>query len=122
TMDDAISLPAEGVDASQVVPARVHALVYVPRLDRPTMRALAYARASRPHTLEAITVDVVPEATRELRSAWQDRGLPVTLRALDSPYRESVRPVLDYVRRVRRDRPRDVVVVYVAEYVARDGW
>jgi hypothetical protein len=30
--------------------------------------------------------------------------------------------VIDYVQRVRRDRPRDVVVVYVAEYVARQGW
>ncbi|WP_109473086.1 APC family permease [Ornithinimicrobium cavernae] len=122
TMDNDISLPAEGVDASQVVPSRVHALVYVPQLDRPTMRALAYARATRPHTLEAVTVDVVPEATRELRTAWQQRELPVTLRALDSPYRESARPVIDYVRRVRRDRPRDVVVVYVAEYVGREGW
>lgn len=122
TMDDDVSLPAEGVDVSQVVPSRVHALVYVPRLDRPTMRALAYARATRPHTLEAITVDVVPETTAQLREEWEARELPVALRALDSPYRESVRPVLDYVRRVRRDRPRDVVVVYIAEYVGREGW
>ncbi|WP_256839263.1 APC family permease [Ornithinimicrobium faecis] len=122
TMDNDVSLPAEGVDTSQVVPSRVHALVYVPRLDRPTMRALAYARATRPHSLEAVTVDVVPETTQELRAAWEARKMPVTLRALDSPYREAVRPVIDYVRRVRRDRPRDVVVVYVAEYVGRDGW
>ncbi|USQ81768.1 APC family permease [Ornithinimicrobium faecis] len=122
TMDNDVSLPAEGVDTSQVVPSRVHALVYVPRLDRPTMRALAYARATRPHSLEAVTVDVVPETTQELRAAWEARKMPVTLRALDSPYREAVRPVINYVRRVRRDRPRDVVVVYVAEYVGRDGW
>ncbi|WP_256841803.1 APC family permease [Ornithinimicrobium cryptoxanthini] len=120
-MDNDISLP-EGVDASQVVPSRVHALVYVPRLDRPVMRALAYARATRPQTLEAITVDVVPEETQALRAEWTTRGLPVILRALDSPYRDAVRPVIDYVRRVRGDRPREVVVVYVAEYVAREGW
>src|SRR5690606_25681838 len=65
TMDKNISLPPEGVDESQVVPSRVHALVYVPRLDRPTMRALAYARATRPPSLEAITVDVVPEETEK---------------------------------------------------------
>lgn len=122
SMDNDISLPPDGVDASQVVPSRVHALVYVPRLDRPTMRALAYARATRPQTLEAITVDVVPESTQDLRAAWEDRELPVTLRALDSPYREAVRPVIEYVRRVRQDRPRDVVVVYVAEYVGHGGW
>ncbi|MCK0111779.1 APC family permease [Ornithinimicrobium sp. F0845] len=122
TMDNEVSLPAEGTDESQVVPSRVHALVYVPRLDRPTMRALAYARATRPPTLEAITVDVVPETTQALREEWTRRELPVTLRTLDSPYREPVRPVLDYVRRVQRDRPRDVVIVYVAEYVVRERW
>ena len=83
TMDDNISLPAQGVDASQVVPSRVHALVYVPRLDRPVMRAVAYARAGRPHTLEAIAVDVVPEDTQELREEWTTRALPITLRTLE---------------------------------------
>lgn len=57
TIDNEISLSQDGHDAARVVPSRVHALIYVPRLDRPTMRALAYARATRPPTLEAITVD-----------------------------------------------------------------
>ena len=51
------------------------------------MRALAYARASRPSYLEAITVDVDPESTRELLHEWDARDIPVPLRALDSPYR-----------------------------------
>ena len=122
SVDRDVALPAEGSDPSQIVPSRVHALVYVPRLDRPTMRALAYARATRPHALEAVTVDVVPEGTRELQREWARRNLPVTLRVLESPYRESVRPLIDHVRRLRRDRPRDVVVVYLAEYVQQSWW
>lgn len=116
------ALPAEGTDPSQVVPSRVSALVYVPRLDRATMRALAFARASRAGQLEAITVDVDPERTAALQQEWTRRALPVTLRILESPYRESVRPVVDYVHRVHRDRPRDVVVVYVAAYVSGRRW
>lgn len=122
SVDKDLALPPEGSDASQIVPSRVSALVYVPQLDRATMRALAYARASRPQELEAITTDVVPERTLELQQEWARRGLPVTLRTLESPYRESVRPVIDYVRRLHRDRPREVVVVYLAEYVAERWW
>ncbi|WP_153394904.1 APC family permease [Ornithinicoccus halotolerans] len=111
-----------GPDASQIVPSRVHALVHVPRLDRATMRALAYARATRPHSLEAVTVDIVAAETERLRAEWTRREIPVTLRVLESPYRESTRPVLDYVRRLHRDRPRDAVIVYMAEYVHRSRW
>jgi hypothetical protein len=41
---------------------------------------------------------------------------------LDSPYREVTRPVVDYVRAKRRDSPRDIVDVYVPEYVVGHWW
>ena len=46
---------------------RVHAIVLVSKLHKPTLRALAYARATRPSFLEAITVDVDPEETEALQ-------------------------------------------------------
>ena len=87
-----------------------------------TLRALAYARASRPSVLEAITVVVDPEETRRLQQEWDQRDIPVPLRALDSPYREVTKPVVDYVRGIRRESPRDLVVVYVPEYVVGHWW
>ena len=55
-------------DEDEVVtlPSRVRAIVLVSKLHRPTLRALAYARAARPCSLEAVTVDVDPEATAAL--------------------------------------------------------
>ena len=41
---------------------------------------------------------------------------------LDSPYREITRPILDYVRDVRQADPRDVVAVYIPEYVVGRWW
>jgi hypothetical protein len=41
----------------------------------------------------------------------------VPLKALDSPYREITRPVVEYVKSLRSGNPRDVVVVYIPEYV-----
>jgi hypothetical protein len=114
---------ALGTDSqSRVLPSRVHAIVLVSKIHKPTLRALAYARASRPSVLEAVTVVVDPDDTKRLQEEWDRRDIPVPLRALDSPYREVTRPVLDYVRSIRRDSPRDLVVVFVPEYVVGHWW
>ncbi|HKJ13053.1 MAG TPA: APC family permease [Ornithinimicrobium sp.] len=102
------------------VPARVHALVYVEKVDRPTLQAVTWARAARPQVLEAVLVDTVPERTAAIRQEWDRRDIPIGLRLLEAPYREQVRPVMDYVGRLHRDRPRDLVVVYLAEYIAKN--
>jgi len=109
-------------DAARALPSRVHAIVLISHLHRPTMRALAYARASRPQVLEALTVSVEPEETESLRREWDAMDLPVPLKVLDSPFREITRPVISYVRSVRRDSPRDLVVVYIPEYVVGHWW
>ncbi len=108
--------------ASRALPSRVHAIVLVSRLHKPTMRAVAYARASRPSVLEAVTVGVDPEEAARLAAEWDTLDLPVPLRILSSPFREITRPVLGYVRSVRRRSPRDLVVVYIPEYVVGHWW
>lgn len=108
--------------AARALPSRVHAIVLVSRLHKPTMRAVAYARASRPSVLEAVTVGLDADEVRELLARWDALDLPVPLRVLDSPYRELARPFVGYVRSIRREGPRDVVVVYVPEYAVRRWW
>ena len=46
----------------------------------------------------------------------------MTLKVLDSPFREVTRPVLEYVKAKRADSPRDIVDVYVPEYVVGRWW
>jgi hypothetical protein len=86
------------------------------------MRAVTYARAANPDVLEGVTVDVDPRSTRALMDDWDRYDIPVPLRVLDSPYREITRPVLEYVRGIQRASPRDVVAVFVPEYVVRHRW
>jgi hypothetical protein len=105
-----------------VLPSRVHSIVLVSKLHLPTMRALAYARATRPDYLEAVTVNVDPEDTADLAREWEDRQIPVALKVIDSPFREITKPVLDYVRRTRKDKPRDIVTVFIPEYVVGHWW
>ena len=106
-----------GDDENVTLPSRVHAIVLVSKIHKPTLRALAYARATRPTVLEAVTVDVDDDATARLIHEWERRGIPVPLKVLDSPYREITRPVVEYVRGLNRSSPRDLVCVYVPEYV-----
>lgn len=104
------------------LPSRVHAIVLISKLHKPALRALSYARATRPNRLEAITVDVDPAETAALQRDWDARGIPVPLTALDSPYREIIRPIVEHIKSLRSDNPRDVVVVYVPEYVVGRWW
>lgn len=108
--------------AARALPSRVHAIVLVSRIHKPTMRAVSYARATRPSVLEAVTVGVDEDEIATLQAEWQKMDVPVPLRVLNSPFREITRPVLSYVRSVRRQSPRDLVVVYVPEYVVGHWW
>jgi amino acid transporter len=103
------------------LPAQVHAVVLVSNLLAPTLRALAFAQATQPASIRAVTVAV--EGTGDpLPAEWEDRGVPVPLVVIESPYRETVRPVQLYVRQLRRDYPGDVISIIIPEYVVGRWW
>ena len=104
------------------LPTRVRALVLVSKIHQPTVRALAFAKATHPYSLEALTVSVDDDDTVALQAEWAERGIPIDLRILNSPYREIIRPVMRYVSEIRRTSPRDVVSVYIPEYVVGRWW
>ncbi|MGI5403421.1 APC family permease [Streptomyces sp. CA-135486] len=100
-----------------VRPSRVHSIVLVSKIHKPTLRALAYAKLMRSDKLEAVSISVDTAETKALKEEWERRGINVPLKILDSPYREITRPVIDYVKGLRRESPRDVVSVIIPEYV-----
>ncbi len=104
------------------LPASVHAVVLVSRLHKPALRALAFARANRSDVLEAVTMATDEQETRELTEAWQQCGISVPLKVLEAPYRDLLRPLTDYIQRLRRDKPRAVIAVYIPEYVTKRWW
>jgi amino acid transporter len=119
---DRVALELVAGETDAVLPSRNHAIVLVSTLHKPTLRALAYARATRPDVLEAVTVNVDDADTKRLMREWDQRKLPVPLKVVESPYREITKPVLDYVKRIRSRNPRDVVTVFIPEYVVGHWW
>jgi amino acid transporter len=117
----ALELVADDTDDA-TLPARTHTIVLVSKIHKPTLRAVSFARAMRPTTLEAVTVNVDAEETHALQAEWERRDIPVALKVLDSPYREVTDPVIDYVRGLRSGNPRDLVTVLIPEYVVGHWW
>ncbi|MDV7354695.1 APC family permease [Rhodococcus oxybenzonivorans] len=102
------------------LPSQVHAIVLISQLHKPAARALAYARATQPSIIEAVTVQ--SEDTPRLQKEWSKHDLPVPLKVLASPYREVTRPIINYIKTIRRDSPRKVITIYIPEYVVGHWW
>jgi amino acid transporter len=107
---------------ARTLPSKVHAVVLVSKVHKPTLRALAFARATRPDALTALTVNVDDADTRALQADWERFDIPVPLTVIESPYREITRPVIDFVKNIRRTSPRELVVVFVPQYVVGHWW
>jgi amino acid transporter len=119
---DNVSLELAAEEEDKVMPTRVHAIVLVSKLHKPTLRALAFAKATRPNVLEGVYVASDAQSTDRLLQEWDDRNLGVPLKVLFSPYREVVKPIVDYATQIRKANPRGVVAVYIPEYVVGRWW
>jgi len=109
-------------DEDPIMPTRVHAIVLVSKLHKPTMRAIAFAKATRPNILEAVSVGFEQGDADKLMTDWDERRIDVPLKVLYSPYREIIRPIVQYAVEIRESNPRGVVAVYIPEYVVGKWW
>ena len=67
-----VELAADEQD--KVLPTRVHAIVLTSKLHKPTLRALAFAKATRPNVLEGdLRRPPTPLATNKLMEEWDER-------------------------------------------------
>jgi hypothetical protein len=119
---DKVQLELAADEEDKVMPTRVHAIVLVSKLHKPTLRALAFATATRPNLLEGVYVATDSAATNRLLEEWDERRMDVPLKVLHSPYRELVRPIVEYATEIRKANPRGVVAVYIPEYVVGRWW
>jgi amino acid transporter len=103
------------------LPSRIHAVVLISQLNEPSLKALAFARAIRPSTITALRVDTSPARTKKLIAEWAERDIAVPLTIVTSTYRDLTEPVLDYLTKIHIG-PRDVVQVFVPEYVVGHWW
>jgi len=109
-------------ESDRALPSRVRAVVLVQQVNLPTAKAIAYAKASRATSLMGVTISVDDEEARELMKAWRKEDFGIPLRVIASPYREITQPFIRYVADLRTENPRDVVAVYIPDYVVGNWW
>ena len=119
---DTVSKELDPADEEPVLPSRNHAIVLVSKVHKPTLRAIAYAQATRPDSITGLTVNVDESDTRRIQAQWDRHDVGVPLTVIESPYREITRPIVDFVKSLRRNSPRDVVTVFIPEYVVGRWW
>ena len=89
-----------------MLPTRVHAIVLVSKLHKPTMRALGLRQGQPANILEAVFVDADGSKTNKLVDEWDAQRIDVPLKMLYSPYREVIRPIVQYAAEIRQANPR----------------
>src|SRR3954453_2076456 len=114
---EALTPKASGV----AMPGRIHVVVLISNLQAPALRALAFAQATSPDSVRAVTVADDDGATALARE-WDEHGMPIPLVIIESPFRETVRPIRRYVRQLRRENPGDVISIVIPEYVVAHWW
>jgi len=94
-----------------------HVIVLVKEIDRRLVRALQYAASIDAEVVEAVYIDISNKGD-DLKRAWREAGFGIRLHVVESPYREIVPVVLDYVRSIPRPTDDHVVTVIMPEYAA----
>ena len=115
-------LRVEDWHTRRALPSRVRALVLVSNLSKPSMRAIATARAQAPINLEIVSVVSDLAEEKHIRREWKESGLPVPLTLVASPFRDITQIVISYVRSRRQRSPEEMLVVYIPEFLVRHWW
>ncbi|MBM7086718.1 APC family permease [Micromonospora humidisoli] len=116
-------VPAGRSVEGEEVPQELRHLVVVPvvRLNRASMRALAYAVSLGRPTLAVHLAPEDAEADR-FREQWRAWGDHVRLETIVSPYRAVVGPLAHYLEALHAAAPDLVLTVVVPEVVLRRPW
>ncbi|MEU4481648.1 APC family permease [Micromonospora sp. NPDC023966] len=114
--------PARSAEGEEL-PQEVRHLVVVPvaRLNRASLRALAYAASLGQPTLAVHIAPEEAEADR-FREQWRAWGDHLRLETIVSPYRAVIGPLAHYLEALRTTRPELTLTVIVPEVVLRRRW
>ena len=119
-LEVAQQLSTEGLEGLR--PIHHEVIVPISGIHRGVIAALEYAKSIAPHHVTAVYVNLDDEATQKVREKWEQWGSGVNLVVVASPYRSLLRPLLNYVDRVKRSSHGEVVTIVLPEFVPAKWW
>ena len=106
---------------SRFIPLHHTVVVPVSGVHKAVSHALLYASAIS-DDIRAVHVSIDDEQTARLRQAWDEWDTGIELVILRSPYRSVMRPLVNYVERVRKTDPGELVTLVLPEIVPHRWW
>jgi amino acid transporter len=100
---------------------RTTAVLFVAQVNSLTARSLSLARSLSPDDVHAITISGDNARLEALQQAWTRISPDMPLEVVESPYREFVKPALEYVRSLEPG-PDHTVAVVIPEFVVAHWW
>ncbi|HUV27549.1 MAG TPA: APC family permease [Anaerolineales bacterium] len=105
-------------------PRLSHQRIIVPisGVHKGTLTALRYAR-SLSNDITAVFIAIDDDQTQRIQNRWENWITDVPLVVIDSPYRELMHPLVDYIdTQAAKNEPGDIITVVVPEFVPRRWW
>ncbi|MSQ05865.1 MAG: APC family permease [Dehalococcoidia bacterium] len=105
---------------SVTAPERV-VIIPVGGVHRAVLPAVEYAQLIGKN-VQAVHVAVDEDSARVVERRWDRLQTNIPLKIIPSPYREVVRPLVDYIQGVAKEHPSEHVTVVIPEFVPRHWW
>ena len=97
------------------------AVVVIGQLNRGTVEALDYARSIADEII-GVHVDVGTTDREKLQERWQKLEPDIPLVIVESPYREVVSPIVDFITDYEDHHPGVLSTVIIPAFVTRNWW
>lgn len=94
-----------------------HVVLLFSTIDRRLVRAVQYARSIKADVIEGLFIDVTGDKADWVKSEWKRLEVGYKLTVIESPYREIIDPIRDYVCGIERPTHDHVVTVILPEFV-----
>jgi amino acid transporter len=98
-------------------PMHNHVVLLFSAIDRRLVRAVQYARSIKADVIEGLFVDVTGDKAAAVRAEWDRLDLGYKLTVIESPYREVIDPIRDYICAIPRPTHDHIVTVILPEFV-----
>lgn len=97
-------------------------IVPISGVHKGTLTALRYAK-SLSKDITAVFVAIDEDQTRRIKNRWEKWTPDIPLVVVESPYRELMHPLVDYIEsQAVLSGPGDVITIVVPEFVPRHWW
>ncbi|MBM7866767.1 amino acid permease [Heliobacterium gestii] len=102
-----------------------HILIPISSLSKPALNALEFAKSMSNEDTDITIVHVSssPETAEKLQKKLQEKQINFELVVIESPYRELIDPLVNYIDNLEKNlNPGEVVTVIIPEFVAHTWW